>query len=82
MSETVIIGGSAAGLMAACAAADKGCRVTVAEKNERPARKLMITGRDAVMLPITVMLIRLFQMSRKILNSFIPLFHSSTRRML
>ncbi len=45
MSETVIIGGSAAGLMAACAAADKGCRVTVAEKNERPARKLMITGK-------------------------------------
>ena len=45
MSETVIIGGGAAGLMAACAAADKGCRVTVAEKNERPARKLMITGK-------------------------------------
>lgn len=45
MSETVVIGGGAAGLMAACAAADKGCRVTVAEKNERPARKLMITGK-------------------------------------
>ena len=45
MSETVIIGGGAAGLMAACAAADKGCRVTVAEKSERPARKLMITGK-------------------------------------
>ena len=45
MSETVVIGGGAAGLMAACAAADKGRRVTVAEKNERPARKLMITGK-------------------------------------
>lgn len=45
MSETVVIGGGAAGLMAACAAADKGSRVTVAEKNERPARKLMITGK-------------------------------------
>ncbi len=45
MSETVVIGGGAAGLMAACTAADKGSRVTVAEKNERPARKLMITGK-------------------------------------
>lgn len=45
MIETVVIGGGAAGLAAACAAADKGCRVTVAEKNERPARKLMITGK-------------------------------------
>ena len=47
MKKTVIIGGGAAGLMAACAAAEKygGRAVTVIEKNRRPGRKLMITGK-------------------------------------
>ncbi len=41
----MIIGGGAAGLMAAITAAKQGHRVTVIEKNSRPARKLMITGK-------------------------------------
>ena len=45
MKQVVIIGGGAAGLMAAVTAAEKGACVTVVEKNERPARKLMITGK-------------------------------------
>ena len=46
MSERVIvIGGGAAGLMAAAKAAQRGCSVTVLERNDRPARKLMITGK-------------------------------------
>lgn len=47
MSNTVIIGGGAAGLMAAITAAkdQSGGSVTVIEKNERPARKVMITGK-------------------------------------
>ena len=47
MKKTVIIGGGAAGLMAACAAGEKygGRAVTVIEKNRRPGRKLMITGK-------------------------------------
>ena len=49
MKNIVIIGGGAAGLMAACSAnfkyKDGGATVTVIEKNERPARKLMITGK-------------------------------------
>lgn len=47
MKKTVIIGGGAAGLMAACVAAEKygGRAVTVIEKNRRPGRKLMITGK-------------------------------------
>lgn len=47
MKKTVIIGGGAAGLMAACAAAEKygGRAITVIEKNRRPGRKLMITGK-------------------------------------
>ncbi len=45
MKNIVVIGGGAAGLMAAVSAAQCGAAVTVIEKNERPARKLMITGK-------------------------------------
>ncbi len=46
MSKKVaVIGGGAAGLMAAHAAASCGNDVTVFEKNARPARKVMITGK-------------------------------------
>ena len=46
MSEKIlIIGAGAAGLTAAAFAAQSGAEVTVAERNERPARKVMITGK-------------------------------------
>ena len=46
MSKKIaVIGGGAAGLMAAYAAASYGNEVTVFEKNNRPARKVMITGK-------------------------------------
>ena len=47
MRKAVIIGGGAAGLMAAVAASRKyhDCSITIIEKNERPARKVMITGK-------------------------------------
>ena len=45
MRKVVIIGGGAAGLMAAAAAGNNGAEVTVVEKNARPARKVMITGK-------------------------------------
>ncbi len=45
MKQVLVIGGGAAGLMAAITAAEKGNRVTIIEKRERPARKLMITGK-------------------------------------
>lgn len=48
MKSIVIVGGGASGLMAAITAAEKygkSACVTVAEKNERPARKVMITGK-------------------------------------
>ena len=48
MKRIVIIGGGAAGLMAATTAAQKygsSAQITIIEKNERPARKLMITGK-------------------------------------
>ena len=41
----IVIGGGAAGLMAAGRAAEFGADVTVLEKMNRPARKLRITGK-------------------------------------
>ncbi len=43
--QAVVVGGGAAGLLAAGTAARRGCAVTVVEKNERPARKVGITGK-------------------------------------
>lgn len=45
MAEIIIIGGGAAGLMAAGTAAELGAAVTVLEKNKRIGRKLCITGK-------------------------------------
>lgn len=45
ITDIVIIGGGAAGLMAAASAAELGCKVIVVEKMPRPARKVMITGK-------------------------------------
>lgn len=44
-SKVAVIGGGAAGLMAAVTAAEHGNDVTVFERNARPARKVMITGK-------------------------------------
>ena len=44
-SDIIVIGGGAAGLMAAAGAAVQGCSVTVLEKMARPGRKIMITGK-------------------------------------
>lgn len=43
--EIVIIGGGAAGLMAATEAVGKNCRVAVIEKNSQCGRKMLITGK-------------------------------------
>ncbi|MDR1464246.1 MAG: NAD(P)/FAD-dependent oxidoreductase [Oscillospiraceae bacterium] len=45
MRRVVVIGAGPAGLTAAAAAAEAGATVTLLERNERPARKLMITGK-------------------------------------
>lgn len=43
--EILVIGGGAAGMMAAVAAARFGAAVRILEKNDRPGRKLRITGK-------------------------------------
>ena len=45
MAKVVIIGGGAAGLMAAGAAVRQGHRVTVLEHTERPGQKILVTGK-------------------------------------
>ena len=43
--HVIVVGGGASGLLAAGFAAEAGARVTLIERNERPARKVMITGK-------------------------------------
>ncbi len=43
--DALIVGGGASGMMAAITAAEQGCRVLLLEKNDRPGRKLYITGK-------------------------------------
>lgn len=45
MDDVIVIGGGAAGMMAAFTAARNGCRVRLLEKNEKLGKKLYITGK-------------------------------------
>ena len=45
MTKVAVIGGGAAGMMAAIAAAQEGAQVTIYEKNEKLGKKLYITGK-------------------------------------
>ncbi len=45
MSKVAIIGAGASGMMCAVTAAQRGCDVTVYEKNEKAGKKLFITGK-------------------------------------
>ncbi|HCC34125.1 MAG TPA: aminoacetone oxidase family FAD-binding enzyme [Ruminococcaceae bacterium] len=44
-TSCIVVGGGPAGLTAAITAAKKGVMVTLVERNARPARKLMLTGK-------------------------------------
>ena len=44
-TQVAVIGGGAAGLLCAGVAAGRGLHVTVIEKNDRPARKVLVTGK-------------------------------------
>ena len=45
MSRVIVVGGGAAGMMAAYAAAECGHRVVLLEQNEKLGKKLFITGK-------------------------------------
>ena len=44
-NKIVVVGGGAAGMMAAGMAAQAGAHVTLLEQNGRPGKKLLITGK-------------------------------------
>ena len=44
-ADVLVIGGGAAGMMAACSAAEAGARVMLLEKNEKAGKKIYITGK-------------------------------------
>lgn len=44
MKKVIVVGGGAAGMMAALTAAEAGHRVTLLEKNNKPGKKILITG--------------------------------------
>ena len=43
--DGIVIGGGPAGMMAAITAAQQGSRVLLLERNDRPGKKLLITGK-------------------------------------
>ena len=45
MSQVIVVGGGAAGMMAAYSAAVTGHQVTLIEKNEKLGKKIYITGK-------------------------------------
>lgn len=45
MSKVIVIGGGAAGMMAAVRAAGKGHKVLLLEQNEKLGKKIYITGK-------------------------------------
>lgn len=45
MYDVIVAGAGASGMVAAARAAELGARVLIAEKNERPGKKLLITGK-------------------------------------
>jgi predicted Rossmann fold flavoprotein len=45
MGVVIVVGGGASGLMAAGTAAANGSSVTLLERNDRPARKVLVTGK-------------------------------------
>ena len=45
MNKVIVVGGGAAGMMAAIAAADAGAKVCLIEKNEKLGKKIYITGK-------------------------------------
>ena len=44
MNKVIVVGGGAAGMMAAISAADSGAEVILIEKNEKLGKKVYITG--------------------------------------
>ena len=80
MSDTIIIGAGAAGMMAAYAAAKRGKQVLLLEKMDQPGRKLRITGKGRCNLtntaPLKDFLTHIGSDPRFMRNSFSAFFNT------
>ena len=74
MNKVIIIGGGAAGLLAAISAAQRGADVTILERMERAGRKLMITGKGRCNITNHCTMDEMIAISRVMANSFSVLF--------
>ena len=54
MNKVIIVGGGAAGMMAAISASKEGKKVCILEKNEKLGKKLFITGKADAILQMPV----------------------------
>ena len=82
-TSLLVIGGGAAGLMAAGTAAHEGVETIVLERNERPGRKLMITGKGRCNVTNTAHHCRnLFPMFRATADFYTARFHALCPPML
>ena len=72
--HVIVVGGGASGLIAAGFAAESGAEVTLIERNERPARKVMITGKGRCNLTndcdLTVLIAHVPQNGRFLYSAF------------
>lgn len=70
MSNVAVIGGGAAGMMAACTAAGNGHQVTLYEQNEKLGKKIYITGKGRCNLTNACDTEDLFAAIRKMKNFY------------
>ena len=70
MSNVAVIGGGAAGMMAACTAAGNGHQVTLYEQNEKLGKKIYITGKGRCNLTMPVIRKICLQRSGKMKNFY------------
>lgn len=72
--KTIIIGGGAAGLVAAIHAAENGCEVTILEKENKPGKKILITGNGKCNLTNRDMSSHKFCGNREFVETILSLF--------
>lgn len=78
--DLIVVGGGAAGLMAAGTAASRGLRVLVLERNEKTARKVCITGKGRCNLTNTRPVAEFLEQVRTNREFFIPSFRAFDNR--
>jgi predicted Rossmann fold flavoprotein len=76
--DVIVVGGGAAGLLAAGRAAEKGQRVLILEKMEREGRKLLITGKGRCNItndaPVSEFIKHVYPQGRFLKNAFSQFF--------